>query len=224
MSIGSADTTVTVNIRKGDETGKEAIKETKDELYNLVHEVRRAVRPMRIVSMDIWSLAYASRRLGVVLGIQTNPAFQAFYGILVSAAAALRIVVVLQELSSILTGVGVATKLAAVAQSIYNGVLAQTAFWVGIISGGLVTIAGLAAWAAISTQKPTYQSMQTGGVAQYTGPHFLHKGERVLPAGTNYSWINIQMQTGPISSHMDVNNMLDEMALRMAVESRRRNG
>jgi hypothetical protein len=81
-------------------------------------------------------------------------------------------------------------------------------------------------------------SMQGGGTVSETGAYMLHKGETVVPAetyvphkgetvvssGPSTNIINITMNSGPISSSVDVDNMLDNMAIRMAQESRRRIG
>ena len=63
-----------------------------------------------------------------------------------------------------------------------------------------------------------------GGVVPYTGLHLVHAGETVLPKGVGMTNISINMQTGGISSNIDVGNMLDAMASRMAMETRRRSG
>ncbi len=63
---------------------------------------------------------------------------------------------------------------------------------------------------------------QHGGIVPYTGLHLLHAGETVIPKSGGMNIININMNSGPISSGIDVSNMLDSMASRMLFESRRR--
>ena len=92
---------------------------------------------------------------------------------------------------------------------------------------------GLGAASAITTIEEALPAVMTasavlgfqhGGVVPYTGLHLVHQGETVIPKGVGMTNININMQTGGISSAVDVSNMLDEMAARMVVESRRRTG
>lgn len=68
------------------------------------------------------------------------------------------------------------------------------------------------------------RSYQHGGVIPETGVYMLHKGETVVPSGMTYNQIFINMTAGAISSDVDVDRMLNKMAMRMAQESRRRLG
>lgn len=205
----------------------------------------RAVLPTRVFSRDAWSLAYSLGRLGITLGLQTNPAFKAFHSTLIATAAVLRIITVVQHLSMLMSHYATATQTAATAQAslatwmgatttaaatqtgvmaALNAVLSSTAFWATVISGGLLLATGLIAWSAIEARKASVPSMQHGGFVPNTGLYYLHAGETVVPASSNYSWINIDMKTGPVSSNIDVDNMLDMMGSRVASESRRRTG
>jgi hypothetical protein len=93
----------------------------------------------------------------------------------------------------------------------------------GPVGLALLAAAGAAAL-GYGLQTGMIKGFQQGGVVPETGIYALHKGETVIPAGTNFNQIFINMTTGPISSSVDVDNMLDNMALRMAKESRRRLG
>jgi hypothetical protein len=55
---------------------------------------------------------------------------------------------------------------------------------------------------------------------------YTQKSEPIIqtPAGTNLNNINITLNTGPVSSTVDIDNMMDTVAWRMAQEARRRGG
>lgn len=90
---------------------------------------------------------------------------------------------------------------------------------------GLVMLGiGAAMTTAILASFMSARSYQRGGVIPETGVYMLHKGETVVPSGMTYNQIFINMTTGGISSNVDVDNMLNKMAMRMAQESRRRLG
>jgi hypothetical protein len=66
---------------------------------------------------------------------------------------------------------------------------------------------------------------QSGGFIPQTGLYLMHQGETVIPkGGPTMTMININMQTGGISSNIDIDNLLNAMASKMALESRRRSG
>lgn len=191
-----------------------------DEITRTGRAIRSAMSPLRTASRDVWTLAYAFRRLNYATGLNSE-AVKGLVNVMVALGAVIRILAVIQSVSGMLSNMTLITKVATAAQWLYNAALANTAFWIAIITGGIAVIAGLGVWAVIQASQP--RSMQAGGVIPETGMYMLHKGETVVPEGGPTTVI-INMQTGPISSEMDADNLLDTMALRMAQESRRRRG
>ncbi len=185
--------------------------------------IRNALNPVRVASRDIWTLAYAFRRLNTTV-FGNNETITRLVNTLIALGAVLRIVSVIQSVATNLSAMsGVVHSLTA-AWQFFNVQLAQSAFWMTILTLGVAALAGLAIWGMMQTQVPM-RSMQTGGLVTQTGPHFLHKGEVVSPAGgPDYSQINIYVQTGPINTRGDMENLFSEMAVKMARERRRRGG
>jgi len=190
-----------------------------DETKRMTRTVRTALNPLRVASRDVWTLAYAFRRLNYATGLNSE-AVKGLVNVLISLGAVLRILAVIQSVTVWLEGLSVAMKATAAATWLYNKAMAVAhalsgpAGWA--ILGGAAVALGM--WSAVQ-----WRSMQYGGIVPETGIYLLHKGETVIPAGgPSYSWVNINMTTGPISSEVDVDNLLDAMALRMAQESRRR--
>ncbi len=190
------------------------------EIGRMSRTVRGALNPLRVMSRDVWTLAYAFRRLNYATGLNSEQV-KGLVNVLVALGAVLRILSVIQSVTVWLEGLGAAMKATAAATWLYNHAMAVAhalsgpAGWA--ILGGAAVALGM--WATYAAQQ---RSMQRGGIVPETGLYLLHKGETVVPAGPSYSWININMTTGPISSQVDIDRMLDEMALRMAIESRRR--
>ncbi len=176
-----------------------------------------------------WDLMLSARALSMV-----NTAFfghnklaQEAIGLVYGIAGGLRILTMVQRLYEWATKASTA---ASIAQSAAN--VTETGTTVSL-AGARALLSGPVGWAAFAvgsavvagaaayymSQMP---SRQQGGYIPETGPYMLHKGETVIPSGTNFSVININMSSGPISSGVDVDNMLNAMAKRMLIESRRR--
>ncbi len=190
-------------------------------------QVHAATLPMRVLGRDLMSIAFGINLVARVLGV-SNPALQSFVALLMIVGVAMRTVGIIQQLAKWIHEYNFATQLATISTWHFGAALANAAFWKTMLLGGLVGAAslmvGLTAFAAMQGAQPK-GSMQFGGTIPETGMYMLHKGETVTPVGgSNYSNITINMQTGAISSSVDVDNMLSQMALRMAVESRRRTG
>ena len=151
--------------------------------------------------------------VGAVLRIAT--AAVDIYRVAVSASAVLNHLMAASE-GEVATAIGVRTA-ATVAALIPTAALAALTGGASIAAGG--SFAGAASIAAL------IPSFQRGGTVPQTGPYILHAGETVIPrGGDNFSAVTINMQVGSLASSMDVDRMLDAMALRMAQESRRRLG
>lgn len=212
---------------KGEDQASPSIRSVSDQLSRVSREVRHLTHPLRRISMDVWSLAYSIRRLGTALGI-SSPILEAFYNTLVVTGAVLRMLMVISELANMINRFKNITSVATLIQALFNVQLSQTAMWVAIITGGLAVVGGLIAWTMATrmggASTPRAPSMQYGGLVPQTGLYMLHRGETVIPEGPSYSWVDINMTTGPISTEVDVDNMLDSMGLRIAEESRRRRG
>jgi len=106
---------------------------------------------------------------------------------------------------------------------IYNAVLAQQAFWIGVITGGAALLAGVIAFSAVSAAAP--KGYLGGGKVEETGTYYLHKGETVTPEnGPDYSSITINLSTGPINSQLDMEENMASLSRRIMMEKRRRGG
>jgi hypothetical protein len=108
------------------------------------------------------------------------------------------------------------------------GQVAAYAALAGVTGGGSIA-AGAVGGAVKGTLGGFGASMfpqaASGGFVGQTGLAIIHKGETIIPkGGPAMTMININMQTGGISSNIDVNNLLNAMASKMAIESRRRSG
>ena len=133
----------------------------------------------------------------------------------------LRIVWVIQSMSKMMDDLRMSTTLMTVVQQIYNTVLAQSAFWLGIITGGAALAVGAIAFAAVSASAP--KGYLAGGKVEETGTYFLHKGETVSPEnGPDYSSITINLSTGPINSQLDMEENMASLSRRIMMEKRRR--
>ena len=157
-----------------------------------------------------------------------NKVIEGMVGLLYGLTAALRLVTVAQHLFGAATSANVAKHLAE-AGAIWTKVAAMIAAaavnpltW-GLLAGAVAL--GVGTYAAMRGGMP---SMQRGGLVTQTGPHFLHAGEVVtnpqLGQSPGHTFINIDMKTGPISSKIDVEDMLVDMASEIAKETRRRAG
>ena len=174
----------------------------------------------RVLSRDLMTVGYSFNYLNREL-FGHNQILQDVVTTLILFGAALRIVAVIQNFSAWFSASSAAASAFSWVLKMVNLDLAQMAFWTAVITGGALLLIGLGAWAALQAAQP--KSMQFGGVVPETGPYILHRGETVVPAGgPKYSWVNINMYTGPISSSMDLDRIADELATRVTVEQRRR--
>jgi len=174
----------------------------------------------RVLSRDLMTVGYSFNYLNREL-FGHNQILQDVVTTLILFGAALRIVAVIQNFSAWFSASSAAASAFSWVLKMANLDLAQMAFWTAVITGGALLLIGLGAWAALQAAQP--KSMQFGGVVPETGPYILHRGETVVPAGgPKYSWVNINMYTGPISSSMDLDRIADELATRVTVEQRRR--
>ena len=182
----------------------------------------RAFHPVRVMSRDVWSLAYAFRRLNYTL-FGNNEAIGKLVDGLIILGSVLRIVWVIQSMSKMMDDLRMSTTLMTVVTQIYNAVLAQEAFWIGVITGGAALLAGAIAFASVSAMAP--KGMLAGGKVEETGTYYLHKGETVSPEnGPDYSSITINLSTGPINSQLDMEENMASLSRRIMMEKRRRGG
>jgi len=198
------------------------VKIGKEEIGDTGKRVREALSPLRIMSRDVWTLAYAFRRLNYATGLNSE-AVKGLVNVLVALGAVMRVLAVIQSVTTLLESQKLTLYAVTAATWLYNKALAVMHALSGptgwaILGGAMVASAVAVAWMA------SQRSMQYGGTVPETGMYMLHKGETVTPEGTEYTNIVINVSTGPISSEMDVENLLDVMALRMAQERRRRGG
>jgi len=175
----------------------------------------------RVLSRDLMTIGYSFNYLNREL-FGHNQILQDVITSLILFGAVLRIVAVIQNLSAWFGAASTAASVLTWVQKLLNIELAQTAFWTAVITGGAIALVGLGVWAGLQAAQPR-GTMQFGGVVPETGTYLLHRGETVTPAGgPRYSWINVNMYTGPISSSMDLGRIADELASRVTIESRRR--
>jgi hypothetical protein len=182
--------------------------------------IRSALSPVRVASRDVWTLAYAFRRLNTTV-FGNNETIGRLVNTLIALGAVLRIVAVMESVVTNFKAMKGAVAALTGVYKFFNAELSMTAFWFGLITAGIATAAGLAGWAIVQSQAP--KSYQTGGTVPSTGIYMLHKGEVVTPAGgPDYSQINIYVQTGAINTKGDMESLFSEMAVKLARERRRR--
>jgi len=184
--------------------------------------IERAFNPIRVMSRDVWSLAYAFRRLNYTL-FGNNEAVGKLVDTLIILGSVLRIVWVIQSMAEMFNKLKGATVALDIINKIFNVTLAQQAFWMGVITGGAALLAGAIAFSAVSSMAP--KGMLGGGKVEETGTYFLHKGETVSPEnGPDYSSITINLSTGPINSQLDMEENMASLSRRIMMEKRRRGG
>ena len=189
---------------------------------DLGKNTERAFNPIRVMSRDVWSLAYAFRRLNYTL-FGNNEAIGKLVDSLIILGSVLRIIWVIQSMTEMLNKLKNVTMLTTVVSQIYNAVLAQQAFWLGVISGGTLIALGAAAFAGVAASAP--KGYLGGGKVEETGTYYLHKGETVSPEnGPDYSSITINLSTGPINSQLDMEENMASLSRRIMMEKRRRGG
>ena len=200
-------------------------------IHEQTYAVQMAISPVRSLS---WDMMLMGRGLSVLnhylLG--SNKEMEQYIGIVYTVGAVLRIATAAVDVY----------RVAVAASAVLNHLLAasetEVATAIGVRTAAtvaaLIPAAALAALtggasigfgagaASITALMPSFQR---GGTVPQTGPYILHAGETVIPrGGDNFSNVTINMQVGSLASSMDVDRMLDAMALRMAQESRRRTG
>jgi len=189
---------------------------------DLGKNTERAFNPIRVMSRDVWSLAYAFRRLNYTL-FGNNEAIGKLVDSLIILGSVLRIIWVIQSMTEMLNKLKSSTMIMTTITQIYNAVLAQEAFWIGVITGGAALLAGAIAFASVSAMAP--KGMLAGGKVEETGTYYLHKGETVSPEnGPDYSSITINLSTGPINSQLDMEENMASLSRRIMMEKRRRGG
>jgi hypothetical protein len=177
---------------------------------------------MRVGSKDAWMLGYALRRLNNTV-FNHNENLSRLVNTLIAVGAALRIVSVINSIATSLGGMSAIVKTLTGVWASFNTQLAQSAFWMGLLTAGVAVAAGLTAWAIAQSSAP--KSFATTGTVPMTGMYMLHKGEVYREGnGPDYSQVNVYIQTGAINSRMDVENIFREMAIKTERERRRRGG
>ena len=218
---------------KGVREQSTAHKEGKSASDMAANSIRESIAPIRSVS---WDLMLMGRSLSILNNLwgNHNIILKEITGIVYGVGAAIRIVVTAADLYAVALKFGIIHTTAQTASNVGLGAsnlalagtyhalanAARTA-WAAI---GPIGWAMLAIGAVMGIGFAIKGSFQGGGTVSETGAYILHRGETVIPSGTSMNIININMNSGPISSSVDVDNMLDSMAIRMAQESRRRIG
>ena len=218
---------------KGVREQSTAHKEGKSASDMAANSIRESIAPIRSVS---WDLMLMGRSLSILNSIwgNHNVIVKEITGIVYGVGAAIRIAVTAADLYAVALRFGIIHTTAQTASNAALGtsnlalagtytVLANAAR-TAYAAIGPIGWAMLAIGAVMGIGYAIKGSMQGGGTVSETGAYILHKGETVIPSGTSMNIININMNSGPISSSVDVDNMLDSMAIRMAQESRRRIG
>ncbi len=202
-----------------------------DQAKKTSESIREEVAPIRSVS---WDMILMGRSMSILNNtfLGNNQLVKDFTGLIYGAGAALRIYVAVRDIERVLLQREEVAKAKQIAlnqaEAASYGEVAAAATSAAVAKGA-ASVAGFAVggpggFAAVEALGMMLTGFQHGGTIPSTGPYMLHKGETVIPAGGTTSIININMQTGGISSSVDVDRMLDAMALRMAQESRRRLG
>jgi hypothetical protein len=194
--------------------------------------IRQEIAPIRSVS---WDMLLMGRSLSILNNtfFGHNQILKDITGVIYGVGAAMRVFVTIADIERVLLDRGIiqhgilipllmgkAAAYRTVASAATQAAAAEGAAATMGATGALGTYASSFAMAA----PMLLGFLQKGGSIPQTGPYMLHKGETVIPAGASMNIININMNSGPISSGVDVDRMLDSMALRMAQESRRRIG
>ena len=204
------------------------------EQHNIIREATYGldmmIAPTRRLS---WDFMLMGRGLSVLNAqfFGSNKEFEKWIGLIYGAGAGLRILTTIADSYNAIVGTSIvimailekrhmavagaklvdawATATLRAAAGDPSGLAMVTVGQGGMFAAGAFRIAG---------------QFQRGGIVPETGVYLMHKGETVIPSGTNFSQIFINMTSGAISSNVDVDNMLDRMALRIAQETRRRTG
>lgn len=195
------------------------------------NELRNQISPIRSVSWDLMLMGRSVSILNTSL-LGNNKQIKEFLGYVYAVSAAMRIATTAVDLYRsavvISAAVSAAKTTANIAEAGSTMGLAGAYATLQAVLGSpvgltMLGIGAATAGAATAAYLGSLPSRKNGGYIPETGPYLLHKGETVIPSGgTSFSVINIEMNTGPISSNIGVDNMLDAMAKRMLVEKRRR--
>jgi hypothetical protein len=177
----------------------------------------------RTLGRDMMSLAFGVSFLARHLGV-AGQALDVFLVPLMAVGVAFRTYAILNNIIPAIHSFSAATWVATLATHGLNmELLTQVALLSALTLGAAAGIA-IVAYTAMQSQMRPIRSMQTGGYVPQTGLYLLHAGETVTPAGDSYTWVNMDNKFGAVSSNIDVDNMLDMMATRVATASRRRSG
>jgi uncharacterized membrane protein YdfJ with MMPL/SSD domain len=195
------------------------LKSTANEQDKANKSITNAMSSVRVASKDIWSLAYALNRLNAYV-FGNNETVQKFVETLIALGSVLRILAIIQSVLNNLQAMQGIVKALTLVYQFFNTTVAQSAFWMSILTFGAAIAAGVAMWAIAQSTVP--KSYATGGTVPATGIYMLHKGEKVSENGPDYSQININVTAGPINTREDVGNLFKEMSINMAKERRRR--
>lgn len=247
---GVEDLSITLNLQTNyDASGIRAASEDAKEYTNIVQNIPRAtsqttqaskdmaegireeIAPIRSVSWDLILMGRSMSILNTTF-FGSNQLIKDATGLIYGIGAALRIYVTIKDIERVLTEKGIINSIKQIAQ---NHAEAASYGEVATAAGAAATAKGAAAVVGLAAAPFTgglsmlggimgLVTAQSGGYVGQTGMALIHKGETIIPSGTSMNIININMTTGGISSSVDVDRMLDAMALRMTQESRRRLG
>ena len=205
-------------------TSAEGWKEVGLQIREQTYGVSMAISPVRSLSWDMMLMGRGLSVLNTSL-LGSNQQMKEFIGYVYAVGAILRIATTAVDLY----------KFAVSASAVVNYIFASSeeraakAIALSTTAKVAATVVGIATapftgGVSLLPMVVSY-GFQHGGVVPETGPYILHAGETVIPrGGDNFSAVTINMQVGSLASSMDVDRMLDAMALRMAQESRRRLG
>jgi hypothetical protein len=155
-----------------------------------------------------------------------NATLKQLTGVIYSFGAVLRIVTAIVDTyrlaQEVLQSLQIKKIASMAAETAAVNILTASYIALGIASGGVSYGATTVTGTFGKVVGSIMGSKAGGGNINQSGLYMLHKGEHVIPKGASTNIININMQSGPISNSIDVDNMLNAMASRMTAESRRR--
>lgn len=188
--------------------------------------VRNALSPLRVASRDVWTLAYAFRRLNTTV-FGNNEALAQLVNTMIALGSVLRIVAIIETLITDTTMLNGVIKSLGAVYTFLNAQLAANAFWTAMATAGISVAAGLGAWALLSAKVPvtsTKGSYGPGyGVVPADGEYKLHKGEKIVSnSNPDYSQINVYVTAGSIQTKQDVREIFREAGIESVRERRRR--
>lgn len=207
-----------------------AVADTGEKVDEATKSTEKYSKSLRSTSWDLMLTARSINMINAAF-FGSNQMVREGTALLYGLGGVLRIITMVQKAYNVIHAYSIAQS---AAKSVAN--VAEAGTTIGLagavatlrtVLGDPTAIVSFAAGAAIAggiiaAYASTMPSYQKGGYVSHTGPYMLHKGETVVPAGANFSTININMSTGPISSSVDIDNMLSVMAKKILMESRRR--